>query len=158
MYYDGISPKRNIAAANKLARDGIKFVIGHPFSDCAVPASDVYEDKRVLMISPAATSPELTAHGHRLTFRTVGTDDVQEQVLRCVIGVCKFNYSLFFLAKEDTVVDRGTLAVVSGCNKETKTCARSRFSGRVNWRSSIAQSLSCMALRAIDRGTARDTS
>jgi ABC-type branched-subunit amino acid transport system substrate-binding protein len=99
MYYDGISPKRNIAAANKLARDGIKFVIGHPFSDCAVPASDVYEDKRVLMISPAATSPELTAHGHRLTFRTVGTDDVQEQVLRCVIGVCKFNYSLFFFSE-----------------------------------------------------------
>jgi branched-chain amino acid transport system substrate-binding protein len=76
VYYDGISAKRNIAAANKLARDGIKFVIGHPYSDCAVPASDVYENKGVLTISPAATSPELTARGHRLTFRTVGTGDV----------------------------------------------------------------------------------
>jgi len=87
MYYEGISPKRNIAAADKLARDGIKFVIGHPYSDCAVPASDVYENKGVLMINPAAASPELTARGHRLTFRTVGTEDVQEQVFRCVIGV-----------------------------------------------------------------------
>jgi ABC-type branched-subunit amino acid transport system substrate-binding protein len=41
----------------KVYRDGIKFDIGHPYSDCAVPASDVYEDKGVLMIDPAATSP-----------------------------------------------------------------------------------------------------
>jgi branched-chain amino acid transport system substrate-binding protein len=50
-------PNETLLPANKLARDGIKFVIGHPYSDCAVPASDVYEDKGVPMINPAATSP-----------------------------------------------------------------------------------------------------
>ena len=79
-YDDGKSLKRGVAAAKKLARDGTKFVISHSSSDCAIPASDVYEDKGVIMMNPVATSPRLTARGHRLIFRTTGTDVAQASV------------------------------------------------------------------------------
>ncbi|EHC89398.1 High-affinity leucine-specific transport system LivK [Salmonella enterica subsp. enterica serovar Senftenberg str. A4-543] len=41
--------------------DGIRYVIGHLCSSSTQPASDIYEDEGILMITPAATAPELTA-------------------------------------------------------------------------------------------------
>jgi branched-chain amino acid transport system substrate-binding protein len=71
------SPEFAIDAANKLFKDGIKLVIGHPLSEHALATSDIYADNGVLVINPAATVPELTARGHQLSFRTVGTDTLQ---------------------------------------------------------------------------------
>lgn len=52
--------------ANKVVNDGIKYVIGHLCSSSTQPASDIYEDEGILMITPAATAPELTARGYQL--------------------------------------------------------------------------------------------
>jgi branched-chain amino acid transport system substrate-binding protein len=73
-------PRQSVAVANKIVKDGFKFVIGYPCSTAAMEASEVYEDKGVLMIGPSATIPQLTTRGHRLLFRTVGTDDTQASV------------------------------------------------------------------------------
>lgn len=76
-YDDACDPKQAVAVANKVVNDGVKFVIGHLCSSSTQPASDIYEDEGVIMITPAATSPEITARGYKLVFRTIGLDSAQ---------------------------------------------------------------------------------
>lgn len=71
-YDDACDPKQAVAIANKVVNDGIKYVIGHLCSSSTQPASDIYEDEGILMITPAATAPELTARGYNLILRTTG--------------------------------------------------------------------------------------
>ncbi|MDU9394619.1 branched-chain amino acid ABC transporter substrate-binding protein [Pseudomonas japonica] len=76
-YDDACDPKQAVAVANKVVNDGVKFVIGHLCSSSTQPASDIYEDEGVIMITPAATSPEITTRGYKLIFRTIGLDSAQ---------------------------------------------------------------------------------
>lgn len=76
-YDDACDPKQAVAVANKVVNDGIKYVIGHLCSSSTQPASDIYEDEGILMITPAATAPELTARGYNLILRTTGLDSDQ---------------------------------------------------------------------------------
>ncbi|EOC1349208.1 branched-chain amino acid ABC transporter substrate-binding protein [Cronobacter dublinensis] len=76
-YDDACDPKQAVAVANKVVNDGVKYVIGHLCSSSTQPASDIYEDEGILMITPAATAPELTARGYKLILRTTGLDSDQ---------------------------------------------------------------------------------
>ena len=76
-YDDACDPKQAVAVANRIVNDGIKYVIGHLCSSSTQPASDIYEDEGILMITPAATAPELTARGYQLILRTTGLDSDQ---------------------------------------------------------------------------------
>ena len=62
-YDDACDPKQAVAVANKIVNDGIQYVIGHLCSSSTQPASDIYEDEGILMITPGATNPELTQRG-----------------------------------------------------------------------------------------------
>jgi branched-chain amino acid transport system substrate-binding protein len=66
-----------IAAANKLIEATVPVVIGHQCSGAAIPASSLYEGAGIILISPAATNPQLTDRGLRYTLRTGGRDDQQ---------------------------------------------------------------------------------
>ncbi|EDY3131510.1 high-affinity branched-chain amino acid ABC transporter substrate-binding protein LivK, partial [Salmonella enterica] len=46
-------------------------------SSSTQPASDIYEDEGILMISPGATNPELTQRGYQYIMRTAGLDSSQ---------------------------------------------------------------------------------
>ncbi len=50
-YDDACDPKQAVAVANKVVNDGIKYVIGHLCSSSTQPASDIYEDEGILMIT-----------------------------------------------------------------------------------------------------------
>ncbi|WP_407730955.1 branched-chain amino acid ABC transporter substrate-binding protein [Pseudomonas helleri] len=76
-YDDACDPKQAVAVANKVVNDGVKFVVGHLCSSSTQPASDIYEDEGIIMITPAATSPEITSRGYKLVFRTIGLDSAQ---------------------------------------------------------------------------------
>ena len=76
-YDDACDPKQAVAVANKVVNDGIKYVIGHLCSSSTQPASDIYEDEGILMISPGATNPELTQRGYHYIMRTAGLDSSQ---------------------------------------------------------------------------------
>ena len=76
-YDDACDPKQAVAVANKIVNDGIQYVIGHLCSSSTQPASDIYEDEGILMISPGATNPELTARGYKTIMRTAGLDSSQ---------------------------------------------------------------------------------
>jgi len=74
---DVCDPKQAVAAANKLASAGVKFVVGHYCSGAAIPASKVYMDEGMFMITPAAELSTLTDEANGLIFRTDGRDDQQ---------------------------------------------------------------------------------
>ena len=77
IYDDACDPKQAVAIANKVINDGVKFVVGHLCSDNTLPASDIYEDEGVLMVTPASTNPKITERGYQLTLRTIGLDSDQ---------------------------------------------------------------------------------
>ncbi|MEU8534441.1 high-affinity branched-chain amino acid ABC transporter substrate-binding protein [Streptomyces parvulus] len=79
-YDDAADPKQAEAVANQVANHGVQFVVGHVASSSTQRAVDVYEDEDVLMITPAATSPTITAFGYGRVFRTVGLDSEQALV------------------------------------------------------------------------------
>jgi branched-chain amino acid transport system substrate-binding protein len=74
---DRADPKEGVSAANKLVGDGVKFVIGHFNSGVTIPASEVYLENGMVMISPAATNPKVTERKMWNVFRTCGRDDQQ---------------------------------------------------------------------------------
>ena len=77
---DVCEPKQAVAVANRVVNQGIQFVVGHLCSGSTQPASDIYEDERILMITPASTSPAITERGHQMVLRTIGLDSQQGPV------------------------------------------------------------------------------
>ncbi len=77
---DAAEPRQSVSAANQLVADGVQFVIGPVTSGAAMPASDVLAENGVLMITPTATTPDLTLRGLDTVFRTCGRDDQQATV------------------------------------------------------------------------------
>lgn len=76
-YDDACDPKQATAVANKIINDGIQLVVGHLCSSSTEPASDIYEDAGILMITAASTNPSITEKGYQMIFRTIGRDDQQ---------------------------------------------------------------------------------
>lgn len=77
---DGGEPKQGVSAANQLVGEGIRFVVGPVTSGVAIPASDVFAENGVLMVTPTATAPDLTNRGLTNVLRTCGRDDQQADV------------------------------------------------------------------------------
>lgn len=77
IYDDACDPKQAVAVANRIVNDGIRHVIGHLCSSSTEPASDIYEEEGVLMITAASTSPSITEKGYEMIFRTIGLDSLQ---------------------------------------------------------------------------------
>jgi branched-chain amino acid transport system substrate-binding protein len=77
IFDDACDPKQAVAVANKIVNEGYKFVIGHLCSSSTQPASDIYEDEGIMMITPASTNPEISARGLKMVFRTIGLDSDQ---------------------------------------------------------------------------------
>jgi len=74
---DASEPKQAVSGANKLAGDGVRFVIAHFNSGAALPAAAVYDENGMLALSPGVTNPQLTESGYPLQFRICGRDDQQ---------------------------------------------------------------------------------
>jgi branched-chain amino acid transport system substrate-binding protein len=66
-----------VAVAHKLVAEQVDFVVGHVCSDAAVPASQVYADAGIPMMTDAASNSQLTERGLWNIFRICGRDDVQ---------------------------------------------------------------------------------
>jgi branched-chain amino acid transport system substrate-binding protein len=77
IYDDACDPKQAVAVANKIVNDGVQYVVGHLCSSSTEPASDIYDEEGVLMITAASTSPSITEKGYGMIFRTIGLDSLQ---------------------------------------------------------------------------------
>ena len=74
---DVSDPKQGVSVANKFSAEGVKFVVGPFNSGVTMPASEVYQENGILLISPSATNPQVTERGLWNVFRTCGRDDQQ---------------------------------------------------------------------------------
>ncbi len=74
---DACDPKQAVTVANKMASQGIKFVVGHACSGASIPASKVYNEEQIFMVTPISSNPALTDPGFKTIFRTYGRDDQQ---------------------------------------------------------------------------------
>ncbi len=77
---DACDPKQAVAVANQMVNKGVVFMAGHFCSGSSIPASKVYEEEGIVMISPASTNPKLTEEGASNVFRVCGRDDQQGAV------------------------------------------------------------------------------
>ncbi|UFH49109.1 ABC transporter substrate-binding protein [Pseudomonas sp. KNUC1026] len=75
---DACEPKQAVAVANRLVdQDKVKGVVGHFCSSSTIPASEVYADAGVIVITPGSTNPTVTERGLSAVFRMCGRDDQQ---------------------------------------------------------------------------------
>ncbi|MBI2732388.1 MAG: branched-chain amino acid ABC transporter substrate-binding protein [Aquabacterium sp.] len=72
---DAADPKQGTAAAQKLCDAKVNGVVGHLNSGTTIPASKVYNQCGLPMISPSATNPELTQLGYKNVFRLLANDN-----------------------------------------------------------------------------------
>lgn len=75
---DACEPKQAVAVANRLAdQDKVIGVVGHFCSSNTIPASEVYADAGIIMITPGSTNLQVTERGLSAVFRMCGRDDQQ---------------------------------------------------------------------------------
>jgi branched-chain amino acid transport system substrate-binding protein len=74
---DQADPKLGPTIAQKLADAKAAGVVGHLNSGVTIPASAVYNQNNLPMVSGSATNPKLTEQGFKNIFRVVGRDDQQ---------------------------------------------------------------------------------
>lgn len=88
------APEQGAAVANKLASDPrVAGIAGHTFSGSTEAAIPIYEDAHIVMVSPSATTPELTKLGSGIFNRVAFTDEQQGEAaakyIYEVLGVTK---------------------------------------------------------------------
>ena len=74
---DQADPKVGTTVAQKLVDAKVAGVIGHLNSGVTIPASSIYNQAGIPMVSGSATNPQLTEQGFKNVFRVVGRDDQQ---------------------------------------------------------------------------------
>lgn len=78
---DQCKPELSTNAATKLIADGAEIVMGHTCSGANKAALPMYEDKKIVSMSPSSTSPGLTQDGQfPHFFRTIASDDSQARL------------------------------------------------------------------------------
>ena len=74
---DQADPKVGTTVAQKLVDAKVAGVVGHLNSGTSIPASSIYSQAGIPVISGSATNPKLTEQGYKTQFRVVGRDDQQ---------------------------------------------------------------------------------
>jgi len=69
-------PDQALLVARKFM-DDVDVVIGHYNSNCTLAAEPLYDKRKVLVITPSSTNPEVTDKGYLTVFRVCGRDDQQ---------------------------------------------------------------------------------
>src|SRR5207237_8894935 len=78
---DQADPKVGTTVAQKLVDAKVAGVVGHLNSGTSIPASSIYNQAGLPVISGSATNPKLTEQGFKNQFRVVGRDDQQGAAL-----------------------------------------------------------------------------
>ncbi|NMG77341.1 ABC transporter substrate-binding protein [Aromatoleum diolicum] len=78
---DQADPRTATTVAQRLADSGVKGVVGHVTSGASIPASRIYENAGIPVITPSSTSPKLTQQGYKMTFRVIANDLQQGNAL-----------------------------------------------------------------------------
>jgi branched-chain amino acid transport system substrate-binding protein len=74
---DQADPKTGATVAQKMVDAKVAGVVGHLNSGVTIPASAIYNQAGIPMITGSATNPKLTEQGFKNVFRVVARDDQQ---------------------------------------------------------------------------------
>lgn len=78
---DVCKPEVATNTATKLVSDGAHVVLGHICSGATKAALGIYNDAKIIVMSPSATNPDLTQSGDYPNFyRTIASDDMQAKL------------------------------------------------------------------------------
>jgi branched-chain amino acid transport system substrate-binding protein len=98
---DVCDPKQAVSVANRVIGEEIKLVDGHMCSGAAIPASAVYADSGVLMMSPAAVNARLTDEAFAKKWPTImrfyARDDAQGELVGAWLAKTYPNKKIAFL-------------------------------------------------------------
>ena len=108
---DACDPKQAVDVANKIIGQQIKFVDGHACSGASIPASEIYAENNVLMMSPASSNPVLTEKGHPTILRLYGRDDAQGAFIAPWIAE-KFKGKKIAILHDKSAYGKGVATVV----------------------------------------------
>jgi branched-chain amino acid transport system substrate-binding protein len=86
---DQADPKVGTTVAQKLVDAKVNGVVGHLNSGTSIPASPIYSQAGVPVISGSATNPKLTEQGFKTQFRVVGRDDQQGPAIASYLASSK---------------------------------------------------------------------
>ena len=103
---DGGNPREGVSVANKFVADGVKFVVGHFNTGVSIPASEVYQENGILMITPASTNPKVTERNLWNVFRVCGRDD-QQGALAAAIILQRFKGKRIAVVHDKTTYGQG---------------------------------------------------
>lgn len=97
---DAADPKQGTAVAQKLCDAKVAGVVGHLNSGTTIPASRIYDQCGIPMVTGAATNPELTKLGRKHVFRIIANDEALGA------GLAKYAAQTLKLKKVAVVDDR----------------------------------------------------
>jgi len=86
---DQADPKVGTTVAQKLVDARVAGVVGHLNSGTSIPASPIYNQAGIPVISGSATNPKLTEQGYKNQFRVVGRDDQQGPAIASYLASAK---------------------------------------------------------------------
>src|SRR5437016_211128 len=86
---DQADPKVGTTVAQKVVDAKVVGVVGHLNSGTSIPASPIYNQAGIPVISGSATNPKLTEQGFKNQFRVVGRDDQQGPAIASYIAAEK---------------------------------------------------------------------
>ena len=86
---DQADPKVGTTVAQKLVDAKVAGVVGHLNSGTSIPASPIYSQAGIPVISGSATNPKLTEQGFKTQFRVVGRDDQQGPAIASYLAANK---------------------------------------------------------------------
>jgi branched-chain amino acid transport system substrate-binding protein len=72
---DAADPKQGTAVAQKFCDSKVAAVVGHLNSGVTIPASKIYSECGIPMITPSATNPKLTQNGYKNIYRILANDN-----------------------------------------------------------------------------------
>ena len=72
---DAADAKQGTAVAQKFCDMKVAGVVGHLNSGVTIPASKIYSDCGIPMITPSATNPKLTQNGYKNIYRILANDN-----------------------------------------------------------------------------------
>jgi len=110
---DQADPKVGTTVAQKLVDAKVVGIVGHLNSGTTIPASSIYNQAGIPMITGSATNPKLTEQGFKTVFRVVGRDDQQ--------GPAVANYLLAAKPKTVAILDDATAYGEGLANEVEKT-------------------------------------
>lgn len=98
---DGADPRTATVIAQKLCDQKVNGVVGHLNSGTSIPASRIYYNCAIPMVTPSASTPRVTQQGFDSVFRVIAHDGV--------LGVSLANYAVGKMgAKTFVVIDDRT--------------------------------------------------